>query len=209
MKWLSSGLRAPEYDISGTNTVVTLHSDAPRREAEAQSSVEAETGEFANLYPISGFGTVNGNGAARRLNFLVALKERLEAEDWFIDRFSPRRARGAPPGHLPSGAERRRPNRPHLSRGRLPVPRAFRFSIPAGGHEPYRCEACSPRPRCWNLSMPASWWVWRVLQNGGVGNRHASYHSKSGRCRVFLPDYAQEEVVSADHVIPQLPRGTV
>ena len=30
------------------------------REAEAQASVEAETGEFANLYPISGFESVNG-----------------------------------------------------------------------------------------------------------------------------------------------------
>ena len=82
------GLRAPEYDISGANTVVVLRSDAPRREAEAQASVEAETGEFANLYPLSGFGPVNGNGAARRLDFLAALKERLDADGWFIDRFS-------------------------------------------------------------------------------------------------------------------------
>ena len=81
------GLRAPEHDTSEANTVVTLQSDAPKREAEAQASVEAETGEFANLYALSGFGSVSGSGAVRHLDFLLALKDRLAANGWFIDRF--------------------------------------------------------------------------------------------------------------------------
>ena len=109
------GLRAPEYDASGANTVVTLQSDAPRREAEAQASVEAETGEFANLYPLSGFGPVNGNGPVRRLDFLLALKERLSANDWFIDRFRHGISRGPSQGHRTCRPRRRCPNRPDLS----------------------------------------------------------------------------------------------
>ena len=202
------GLPAPEYDVSGTNTVVTLRSDAPRREAEAQASVEAETGEFANLYPISGFDSVNGGDAARRLDFLVALKERLDAAGWFIDRLH----------HGTLVAHRRGVAHPAPE----PVARIVRI-YPAAVfqfREHFGCryllvdmtvsvrsvltaaalqELVDARELA-GLAGVARWQGWE---------RARLLSFERDRCRVFLPDYAREETIPADHVIPQLPREMI
>ena len=172
------GLHAPEYDVSGANTVVTLRSDAPRREAEAQASVEAETGEFANLYPVSGLSAINGSDDVRRLDFLAALKERLEVNDWFIDRFH----HGILVAHrrgISIGLRKLSP----ASSGSTRRSSSSSASTSVIGTcwliQPYRCEACSPWPRCWSSSIPVSWPVWRALHDGRIGNGLVSYPSKA------------------------------
>ena len=202
------GLRAPEYDVSGTNTVVTLLSDAPRREAEAQASVEAETGEFTNLYPISGFGPGNGNDTVRRLDFLVALKERLEARDWFIDRFhhgvlvAHRRGIAHPAPEAVARIVRIYPAvvfqfREHFGFRYLLVDLtvSVRSVLTAAS-----LQELVDSGELVGLAGVARWRGWERA-------RLVSF--EGSRCRVFLPDYAREEVVSSDRFIPQLPRGTI
>ena len=202
------GLHAPEYDISGANTVVVLRSDAPRREAEAQASVEAETGEFANLYPLSGFGPVNGNGAARRLDFFAALKERLAADAWFIDRLSHgtliahRRGVAHPAPEAVAQVVRIYPAvvfqlREHFGfRYLLVDPTVSVRSVltAAALHELGHSGELA------GLAGVARWQGWE---------RARVVAFERDRCRVFLLDYAREETIPADRVIPQLPRRTI
>ena len=202
------GLRAPEYDVSGANTVVTLRSDAPRREAEAQASVEAETGEFANLYPISGFGPANGGDTAHRHDFLVALKGRLEAKGWFIDRshhgtlVAHRRGIAHPAPEAVARIVRIYPAvvfqfREHFGFRYLLVDMTVSVRsvlTVASLQELVDTDALV------GLASVARWQGWERA-------RLVSF--EGSRCRVFLPDYAQEEVIPADRVIPQLPREMI
>ena len=198
------GLPAPDYDISGTSTIVTLRSDAPRREAEAQASVEAETGEFANLYPLSGFGPANGNGAARRLDFLAALKERVGADGWFIDRLghgtliAHRRGVAHPAPEAVAQVVRIYPAvvfqlREHFGFRYLLVDTTIsvRSVLTAAAlHELGHSGDLA------GLAGVARWQRWERA-------RLVSF--ERDRCRVFLPEYEREELIPADRVIPQLP----
>ena len=202
------GLPAPEYDVSGANTVVTLRSEAPRREAEEQASVEAETGEFANLYLISGLGLANGTDAARRLDFLVALKERLETNDWFIDRFR----HGALVAHHRGIAH---PAPEAVTRiVRIYPAVIFQFREHFGFRYLLVDMTVSVRSVLTAASLLELVDTGELTGLAGVvkwqGWERARLVSfEGGRCRVFLPDYAREEMVSADRVIPQLPLETI
>ena len=198
------GLRAPEYDVSGANTVVILRSDAPRREAEAQASVEAETGEFANLYPLSGFGPVNGNGAARRLDFLAALKERLAADGWFIDRFSHatltahRRGIAHPAPEAVAQVVRIYPAVVFQLREHF----GFRYLLvdtTVSVRSVLTAAALRDLGHSGDLAGLAGVARWQRWERA----RFVSF--ERDRCRVFLPDYEREEMIPADRVIPQLP----
>ena len=202
------GLPAPEYDVSGTNTVVTLRSDAPRREAEAQASVEAETGEFANLYPISGLGPANGSDAARRLDFLVALKERLEANGWFIDRLrhgvlvAHRRGIVHPAPEAVARIVRIYPAvvfqfREHFGFRYLLVDMTVTVRSVLNAASLQAVVDTGELVGLWGVARWQGWERARLMSFEG------------GRCRVFLPDYGQEELIPADRVIPQLPRETI
>ena len=202
------GLPAPEYDVSGTNTVVTLRSDAPRREAEVQTSVEAETGEFANLYPISGLGPVNGSDAARRLDFLAALKERLAANGWFIDRFrhgvlvAHRRGIVHPAPEAVARIVRIYPAvvfqfREHFGFRYLLVDMTVTVRSVLNAASLQAVVDTGELVGLWGVARWQGWERARLMSFEG------------GRCRVFLPDYGQEELIPADRVIPQLPRETI
>jgi len=202
------GLCAPEYDVSGTNTVVTLRSDAPRREAEAQASVEAETGEFANLFPISGLGPVNGSDAARRLDFLVALKERLAANGWFIDRFrhgalvAHRRGVVHPAPEAVARIVRMYPAvvfqfREHFGFRYLLVDMTVTVRSVLTAASLQSLVDTGELVGLWGVARWQGWERARLISFEG------------GRCRVFLPDYGQEELIPAERVIPQLPRETI
>ena len=202
------GLPAPEYDVSGTSTVVTLQSDAPRREAEAQASVEAETGEFANLYPISGFGPVNGSDSARRHDFLVALKERLAANGWFIDRFH----HGALVAHRRGIA---RPA-PDAVAGivRIYPAAVFQFREYFGHRYLLVDMTVSVRSVLTAASLQELVDIRELEGLTGVARWHGWERARllsfeRDRCRVFLLDYEQEEMIPTDRVIPQLPRQTI
>ena len=202
------GLRAPEYDVSGASTVVTLWSDAPSREAQAQASVEAVTGEFTNLYPISGFSSVSGSDGTRRREFLVALKDRLGANGWFIDRFH----HGALVTHR-RGIARQAPDAvAHIVR----IYPAAMFQLREYFGQPYllvdmtvsvrsvltaaSLQALVDVRELEGLTGVARWQTWE---------RARLLSFERTRCRVFLLDYGQEEVVPASRVIPQLPRTMI
>ena len=202
------GLRAPEYDVSGANTVVILRSDAPRREAEAQASVEAETGEFANMYPLSGFDPANGRDAGRRLDFLVAMKERLEADGWFIDRFhhgilvAHRRGVARPAPEAAARIVRIYPGavfqfREHFGFRYLLVDLtvSVRSVLTAAS-----LQELVDTSELVGLSGVAKWQGWE---------RARLLSFECGQCSVFLPEYEREEVIPAARVIPQLPREVI
>ena len=201
------GLRAPEYD-SEPNTVVTLRSDAPLREAEAQASVAVETGEFANLYPISGLGPVNGSDVARRLAFLVALKERLKANDWFIDRFH----HGALVAHRRGIA---RPAAAAVTRiVRIYPALVFQLREYFGFRYLLVDMTVSVRSVLTAAALQELVDVRELEGLTGVARlqgweRVRLLSFEPDRCRVFLLDYEQEEVIPAGRVIPQLPREII
>ena len=87
-------LPAPHY-WTGERTVLTLYNNLEQREAEhiRTSRSISGTGEYTNLFPIKEFYEIsNASRTHRRSEFksmaLSALRDTLEGQDWFIDKFS-------------------------------------------------------------------------------------------------------------------------
>jgi len=75
-----AGLPPPEYTVAEAETVVTLRIDTSKHERPTE-----RVPEFANLYPLVTGGHLPADGRRAALN---TLRDRLEAEGWFIDRFA-------------------------------------------------------------------------------------------------------------------------
>ena len=85
-------LHAPRYKVGDSHTTVTLFNDAVKREALLRAaSIAQDSTEFANLFPLD-FVTKAGQSADpdilrdRRNNFIVFLKDALQAKGWYVDK---------------------------------------------------------------------------------------------------------------------------
>ena len=90
---LKLNLPAPEYSVSEAQTSVILCSKASEREAALQSTSIHPPTEFTNLFPLiltseSGQKFDVKSLKNRHKDFLVALKDSLEVNDWYIDSLS-------------------------------------------------------------------------------------------------------------------------
>ncbi|NER29970.1 MAG: transcriptional regulator, partial [Symploca sp. SIO1C4] len=86
-------LPAPEYSVSEAQTIVILFSKAAEREAALQSDAVHPPTEFTNLFPLtltseSGQDFDAKSFKNRHKDILVALKDSLEANNWYIDSLS-------------------------------------------------------------------------------------------------------------------------
>jgi len=203
---ISLQLPAPKYDISPLFTEVTLLNDAARREASA-GAPEAETTEFANLYPILS-GLPAGARGDRRREVLSALMDRLRANDWFVDSFR----FGIVTAHR-RGAARRAPTAVAQVVRIFP---AYTFQIREYFERPYLVVdptvvvqsvlnaaqglARFGRERLVGLLGMANWRGWQRVRLVGVDEEF---------CRVHLLDYDKEETVPSTKVIPRLPRAMI
>ena len=97
------GLPAPVFINRPAETILLLRNDIKRRTAKPTglaASEDISSSEFANLYKLNGF---DGGGARpretenRRL-FLTALRDKLEATGWVVDRFDKGRIIAHPRG---------------------------------------------------------------------------------------------------------------
>ncbi|MDY6898905.1 MAG: Piwi domain-containing protein, partial [Cyanobacteriota bacterium] len=90
---LNLDLPAPVYQVSLSQTTVILFSNAEEREAELQKNAAQPSTEFTNLFPLN-ITNINGQEVDsnllknRRKDILSLLKDALEANDWYIDKFS-------------------------------------------------------------------------------------------------------------------------
>ena len=91
---LTAGLAAPSYEIDYSRTTVTLFNDAIRREARLRTaSIAHDSTEFTNLFPLH-FETKEGQPTDlgilknRRKDFIMFLKDALQAKGWYADRLS-------------------------------------------------------------------------------------------------------------------------
>ncbi len=75
-----AGLPPPEYTVADAETIVTLRIDTSKHERPTERA-----SEFANLYPLLVTGHLPADARRAVLN---TLRDRLEAEGWFIDRFA-------------------------------------------------------------------------------------------------------------------------
>ena len=85
-------LRAPSYTINYSHTKVTLFNDATKREAILRAaSIVQDSTEFTNLFPLH-LVTKEGHLADsdilgdRRKDFMIFLKDALQAKGWYVDR---------------------------------------------------------------------------------------------------------------------------
>ncbi|MFN8512814.1 MAG: putative DNA binding domain-containing protein [Thermomicrobiales bacterium] len=83
-------LPAPTYDVTSSQTKVTLLNEIVRREALLQAASVVTNSEFANLFPLTlSFGGDQDRNSEvmhqRRNEFLIALKEKMAANGWYID----------------------------------------------------------------------------------------------------------------------------
>lgn len=97
------GLPAPVFINRPAETILLLRNDIKRRTAKPTglaASEDISSSEFANLYKLNGF---DGSGARPRENenrrlFLTALRDKLEATGWVVDRFDKGRIIAHPRG---------------------------------------------------------------------------------------------------------------
>ncbi len=86
-------LHAPSYKVGDSHTKVTLFNNATEREAFLRAaSIVQESTEFTNMYPLH-FVTQDGQPADpdilqnHRKDFMIFLKDALQAKGWYVDRF--------------------------------------------------------------------------------------------------------------------------
>lgn len=104
---LNVGLPVPTFINRPTETVLILQNDIKRRTAKPTglaSSAEIQSNEFSNLYHLDGYdqNLSREENRERRRVFLSALTDKLEANDWIVDRFS----KGRVTAHLRGSKER-------------------------------------------------------------------------------------------------------
>lgn len=85
-----ANLPPPEYTVTDAETAVTLRIDTSQHERPSE-----RPSEFANLYPISASGALPNDW---RRAVLTTLRDRLQAEGWFVDRFAHGRISAHPRG---------------------------------------------------------------------------------------------------------------
>ncbi len=84
------GLPSPEYVVSDYSTTLILRNNEHARKDQSPEAALADSPEFTNLYPLVGGGesaTVEKSKQLRR-EIADALKNKLAAAGWFIDRMS-------------------------------------------------------------------------------------------------------------------------
>jgi predicted HTH transcriptional regulator len=85
-------LPSPKYIVTESQTTVILYNNYIAREAALKLSSTLPSTEFTNLFSLNFF-LINGDQPNfaylqnRYQNFLIALKDSLEAKDWYIDNF--------------------------------------------------------------------------------------------------------------------------
>ena len=200
-------LPAPQYTVTDSSTTVTLYNNAAQRETAMEAGYGVSTGQFVNLFPIV---SRSGNAQAaepmgeRRRDVLQALRNKLEANGWYTDRFkfgtlvAHRKGRSLP---LPAG-QRLVALFPAYSFqlreywGRTYLVVDYELSV----HSILSAVEClkylAPSDL---LGLPA---VARVKEweRGRIVAANLEW------CRVYLYDYDREERVPSDRVIPNLPR---
>jgi len=84
------GLPAPEYLTSDFDTKVILRNNAAQRKDLPLNLASEETTEFTNMYPITGLNLAGGYDQSKQIRgeVMAALKNKLSANGWFIDKFS-------------------------------------------------------------------------------------------------------------------------
>jgi predicted HTH transcriptional regulator len=85
------GLPAPTYNLTGTQTQVTLLNDIEQREALLQSEAEEDTTEFANLFSVNldKVSSDDDRETSKLLHrdFMASLRDALSGKGWYVDRF--------------------------------------------------------------------------------------------------------------------------
>ena len=203
-------LHAPNYKVGDSHTTVTLFNNATEREALLRAtSIAQDSTEFANLFPLH-FVTKAGQSADpdllrdRRNNFIVFLKDALQAKGWYVDRLR----YGTLTVHL-------RKSELHLPQG---VQKFIHF-YPA-----YKLQLRN----YWNkfyLCIDYSLEVKNILKNNEILRRKPSFDLTERRgvayfngwhevkiikantefTHVYFFELNREESISSDKVIPDLP----
>lgn len=89
---LSLKLPAPAFRLAENESLLTLQSNAPQREAAILAATQSVSTETLNFFPITvrkGSEPVRAREfRGRRGEFLSSLRDTLEAKGWYVDRFS-------------------------------------------------------------------------------------------------------------------------
>lgn len=204
----SLNLPAPIYDLTLSQTTTTLLNNAEERESKLRAMTADEATEFANLFPIS---VVNRNGQAvkdfhsgQQQDFLIALRNALRSEGWFIH--------GIRYGRLtahPKGATIRLPEN---VRALVRLYPAYSFQFRHYWDRLYLCVDYSLEVRN-RLSVQALLDVFQSNElinkgaiaqwNGWQNGRIISIDEEWTRVRFY--EFENEEQITSSKVIPSLP----
>ncbi len=206
------GLPAPIYNVTATQTTVTLLSDAERREAEFRSDNEEEATEFANLFPVSfDQRRVLLKPEERSLlhkDFTGALKDALTAKRWYVDSFKFSRIIAHRQGYslpLPQEVSEKVRFYPAYSFQLRNYKKEFYLSID------YTLEVKNVRNlKALLLTLNANELIgktatvhWHDWQLGRIVSCDID------KAKIHLFDYEKEEIIDSEKVIPNLSRRVI
>jgi predicted HTH transcriptional regulator len=206
-------LPVPRYKVSNAQTTAILLNNAEERNALLRSETEVTPVEFANLFPLffvhHGTAPLDAEGLKRRTrDLMVTFKDALQAKGWYVDLFQFSRIIAHRCGVDIS----------------LPVPvnqvlrffPAYVFQIRQYSDNYYLCiDYTLELKSIQNLQSLLVYFKpgelvgktatvnWKGWQRGKIVSIDQEW------TRVYLFDFGQEQQVSNDKVIPQLPKGFV
>ena len=205
-------LPAPIYNVTATQTQVTLLSEIERREALLQPDLDEQTTEFANLFPITLDEAPSKQDieSSRVLHkdFMASLRDALSSKGWYVDRFKFSR--------LVAHRKRVSVRIPKEAEDFVKFFPAYSFQVRHYLGNYYLCidyelEVKNIRNLQTLLkTLPAS----EVVRRTATINWHGWRLGRILKCdletaRVTLFDFEKDETVTSDKVIPNLPRKLV